>query len=330
MPNRSFQGANDGLDRSFVERNAASRRRLASIVERLRDSDLTLSTGQGGWTVAQLLGHLAFWDRSALARWRAALESARDGSTTLPLAIPGEHLVAINPPLAALLDAWGSRIGAAVGEEAQAAAEAVDRLIEEIADSVPESQIHTRPGIVHRWLHREPHLDQVERAIAAARPAAPSADRSYVARNQASLSRLRERLMMLDLADLDRPVGDGAWTVGQVLGHLAFWDRFLAARWRAALDVGPAAQPTSVPHELADLLNDGLPPSWEAFARGAGRAAVTETLAAADAVDAIIAGLPQEAAIPSILSERPALVDRSIHRAEHLEAVEKALARGRG
>jgi uncharacterized damage-inducible protein DinB len=330
MADRSFKRADDEADRSFVERNAASRRRLASIVERLRDSDLTLSTEEGGWTVAQVLGHLAFWDRSWLARWRAALEGARDGSTPLPVAISSEYLVAINPPLAALVGAWGDRIGAAVGAEAQAAAEAIDRLVEEMADSVPDSLIRERPDFVHRWRHREPHLDQLERAMAAVRPAAPSPDGSYVARNQASLSRLRARLTTLDPADLGLRVGDGAWTVGQVLGHLAFWDRFLAARWRAALAIGPAEQPASLPHELADLLNDGLPPTWEAFARGAGRAAVAETLAAAEAVDAIIAGLPEEAAISSILSERPALLDRSIHRAEHLEALETALGTNRG
>ena len=111
---------------------------------------------------------------------------------------------------------------------------------------------------------------------------------------------------------------------------MAFWDRFLAARWRAALAVGPAAQPTYVPHELSDMLNDGLPPMWARLASDAGRAAIDEALAAAEEVDRIIAGLPPESPTESVLTERPALIDRSIHRTEHLEALQEAGARPRG
>jgi hypothetical protein len=116
--------------------------------------------------------------------------------------------------------------------------------------------------------------------------------------------------------------------VGQVLGHLAFWDRFLAARWRAALAAGPGEQPASLPHELADMLNDGLPPTWGAMAAGAGRVTIGDALAAAEAVDGIIARLPVETPVEAILAERPALLDRSIHRLEHLAAIDLALTHG--
>jgi hypothetical protein len=84
-----------------------------------------------------------------------------------------------------------------------------------------------------------------------------------------------------------------------------------------------------MPHDLADILNDGLPPTWARVASGAGRAAIDEALAAAEEVDRIIAGLPAESPMESILNERPALLDRSIHRAEHLEALERAMAGSR-
>jgi hypothetical protein len=43
-------------------------------------------------------------------------------------------------------------------------------------------------------------------------------------------------------------------------------------------------------------------------------------------VDGIIAGLPAEPPVEAILAERPVLLDRSIHRLEHLVAIERARA----
>jgi hypothetical protein len=67
------------VDRSFIEHNAESRRRLAELVGRLTPADMARKTepSEGGsWNVAQVLGHLAFWDRSMEARWRVAKEAA--------------------------------------------------------------------------------------------------------------------------------------------------------------------------------------------------------------------------------------------------------------
>ena len=158
--------AEDGpADRSFVERNAASRRRLASVVKALRESELALPTEEGGWSVAQVLGHLAFWDRSMATRWRLAI-SSEAGVSAGPMGIPGEMTEAINVPLAALLDAWIDRVGLDVGAQALAAAESIDGLIEEIETSVPDSLVRAMPNSVCRWTHREAHLDQIARAIA--------------------------------------------------------------------------------------------------------------------------------------------------------------------
>jgi uncharacterized damage-inducible protein DinB len=329
---RSIAAAAAGADGSFVERNAASRRHLASLVERLRPEDLALSTEpteEGSWTVAQVLGHLLFWDRSMEARWRLALERAGETGVVDVVGIPGELTEAINRPLAWLIGDWSERLGPAIGSQAVAAAEAVDSLAEAMVGRLPAGALATRPNVVHRWSHREAHLGQVEKALAGARPSATPPDRSFVERNRASQAELAGMLAGMSAADLARPAGDGTWNVGQVLGHLGFWDRFLAARWRAALAAGPASQPSVLPHELADLLNDGLPSTWAAFAAAAGESVIAETLAAAKEVDAIIGGLPAETPVEAILSDRPALLDRSIHRREHLAQIEAALA-GRG
>jgi hypothetical protein len=270
---------------------------------------------------------MAFWDRSTAARWRAAQAAAAEGKPLDPFGIPYELLEGINPPLVEMVDAWSGRLGTAVAREAVSAAESVDALIASLADGVPDVLIADKPNFVGRWIHREAHLEQLERALAAGRPAAAPADRSYVARNEVSLARLRQLAGNLSAADLAISSGDGSWTVGQVLGHLAFWDRFLAARWRAALAAGPGEQPSVFSHELADLINGGLPPTWQAFASAAPEAAIAETLAAAETIDSLIAGLPEAAPVEAVLAERPALLDRSMHRLEHIGTLEAALRR---
>ena len=44
-------------------RNDAERARLAELISRLSDADLTRPLPSGEWTVADTLGHLAFYDR---------------------------------------------------------------------------------------------------------------------------------------------------------------------------------------------------------------------------------------------------------------------------
>ena len=314
-------------DRSFVERNAASRRRLQSVVERLRESDMTLLTEEGGWTIAQALGHVAFWDRSMETRWRLARDAAADGASLEPAVVPNELTDAINLPLAEFIDAWTGRIGIDLGAQAIAGAESLDALVVELADRLPEGMAAERPNLLNRWTHRNAHLDEIEKALAAGRPEAAPNDRSFVERNESSRVRLGAVLRGLTAADLAASGGEGVWTVGQIVGHMTFWDRFLASRWRAALAGGPGSQPSYLPHELADLLNDGLPQTWNAFASTSGEAAIGDALAAADDVDGIIAALPASTPFDAILKERPALLDRSIHRKSHLDQLEAALNR---
>jgi hypothetical protein len=47
------------------------------------------------------------------------------------------------------------------------AADDVDALIARVASRIPASLPATRPGSVNRWVHREEHLDQIEKALAA-------------------------------------------------------------------------------------------------------------------------------------------------------------------
>jgi uncharacterized damage-inducible protein DinB len=326
---RSIAAAEAGADRSFAEKNAASRRHLASVVERLRAEDLALPTeptDEGSWKVVQVLAHILFWDLSMADRWRRALERAGKSGPVRIEGVPAELTDCLNLPLASLVEFWGGRIGLDVGARALAAAETLDRLIEENIHRLPPGALATRPNAAHRFGHREGHLDQIEKALAAARPAAAAADRSYLSRNEASRERLERFLGDLSTDDLSLPAGNRTWTVGQLIGHLAFWDRFLATRWRAVLAGGPGSQPSWFGHDLADLLNTALPASWQALASADPHRLVADAVAAARDVDQVIAGLPSETPIGAILAERPTLLDRSPHRSEHLATIEAALA----
>lgn len=308
-------------NRSFVRANDESRERLARLAAKLTPTDLGLGLGEG-WTVASALAHTGFWDRWQAARWTEMLAgrwSAQDESV-----IAAEHLAndALHPY-------WAGVAASDIPALALEAAAKLDALIASAPDELVDAIEGTPTAyLLHRHRHRGEHLDHIERILAGTATAASGApaDRSYAARNEASRAYLRTVLNGLTAVDLTRPSDPGAWTVGQIIGHLTFWDRLLAARWRAALAAGPGGQPSYLPHELAGLLNDGLPPTWAAFAGAAGDVAIAETLAAAEEVDGIIAGLPESAPIEAVLAERPALLDRSIHRLEHIGAMQRILS----
>ena len=310
-------------DHSFQRHNDESREHLVRLVETLTPGQLEIDLGEG-WTVASALGHMGFWDRWQAARWTEMLAGTWTAETGSILAAEELANEALHPYWAGVSDAMipGLAIEAATN---------LDALIARAPDALVDQLEGTSVAfLLHRHNHRNDHLDQIERALAVRRPSAAPADRSFVGRNEASLAALRELVGGLSAADLQRPTGDGGWTVGQILGHMGFWDRFLAARWRAALAGGLGGQPGYLPHELADLINDALPPTWEAFSSGAGDGVVADTLAAAEEVNLIISGLPETTPIDAILAERPALLDRSIHRREHTGQIQKLLAVQRG
>jgi hypothetical protein len=156
------------LDRSFIERNAKSRLRLAELVGRLTPADMGRQTDpseEGSWNVAQVLGHLAFWDRSMETRWRMAKQAAGDGATFEPAGIPGSVADAMNLPLATLLGAWTGQLGVDVGAQALAAAESLDTLLVELAEGLPAGLTIEKPQLVNRWMHRESHIAAVEAAV---------------------------------------------------------------------------------------------------------------------------------------------------------------------
>jgi uncharacterized damage-inducible protein DinB len=142
------------VDANYVDRNRASRDRLRRIVERLSDDEL-LRELPDGWTVADTLAHLAFYDRrAAILLERFGREGVSDSPydyEAINQALP--HLTRRIPPRA-------------VVEEVLAAAEAADQA----AALTPEAlvpEIRNRNQVkLDRSEHRENHLADIEAVLA--------------------------------------------------------------------------------------------------------------------------------------------------------------------
>jgi hypothetical protein len=309
-------------DRSFERANDESRARLAILVETLTPEQLAVDLGSG-WTVASALAHTGFWDRWQAERWTQVLAgtwSADDQSV-----VDAEHLAneALHPY-------WAAIDAEDVPALALEAATRLDSMIAAAPDGVIDA-IEATPAayMIHRHRHRMDHVDHIERTIAAARTSGPpqavvQADRSYVERNEESRRRLRSVVAGLTAADLGRvpaPTEEGSWTIGQILGHLAFWDRFRASLWRSAQAAGPDRAPVDLPSDFSEKINLGLSSLIAAFASDSGDGLLREVVAAAEEVDSVIAGLPAEAPIAAILADHPSLLDRSMHRNQHVDQI---------
>jgi hypothetical protein len=139
----------------YSQQNRESRQKLESLVRRLTDTDLALSTDYG-WTISALLAHLAFWDErmsAILERWQ---ESGLDES---PI-----DSYAVNEALKPICHALEPRLAA---DLALAAAEKLDATFDTLSDDFVkqiEKHIEAR-GIqfrMNRALHRDGHLNDME------------------------------------------------------------------------------------------------------------------------------------------------------------------------
>jgi DinB superfamily len=139
--------------------------------------------------------------------------------------------------------------------------------------------------------------------------------------NAAARERVLGLVGTLSDAELQRRIDDD-WTVGAELAHLAFWDRVHGGRLRRAI-AGGQAVPPPLPDGLTDSINDGELPAWRALS---GSDAVRLFAAASADVDGYIATLDVAAIDGVRQGGMPRLIERSRHRNEHADAIE----RGRG
>jgi hypothetical protein len=146
-----------------------------------------------------------------------------------------------------------------------------------------------------------------------------SMDRSYVAENDAERTRLQAVVARLTDADMARPMSE-EWTIGVGLMHLAFWDGLSLAKFEEWERTGAVQIPPM--GDMVEGINHAMLPWWRTIAPAQVRHAV---VAAAEAVDRKAETLPA-LIIEAILAVRPRSLARAIHRRQHLDQIERALA----
>jgi hypothetical protein len=145
-------------DRSYIDANDRERERLRALVENLDDEALTSAVNEY-WTVAGVLGHIAYWDIRVMVLaekidrgepW-AAGDAEPDGDWLNDSTRPLIHAIA--PREAA-------RFALRIAEETDAlvAKLPLDRMWPGDQDS---------PIYAGRWEHRAEHLDEIEAALRA-------------------------------------------------------------------------------------------------------------------------------------------------------------------
>jgi hypothetical protein len=144
-------------DRPYIERNDRERERLRALVARLGDGELRTAVN-GTWTVADVLGHIAFWDARALA----LADKLEAGVPFSPSDADPENVDWINDAARRLIHAIEPR---RVAELAVRLAEETDGRVaslppDRLWPEDPESPINPlRAG------HRGEHLDAIEAAL---------------------------------------------------------------------------------------------------------------------------------------------------------------------
>jgi Mycothiol maleylpyruvate isomerase N-terminal domain len=143
-------------DRSYVEVNTRERERLRAFIERVDDESLSAPANEY-WTVAGVLGHLAYWDNRVLI----LAEKIDRGEPWVPSdeEPEGDWL---NDSTRRIIHAIEPRRAAQLALEI---AEEADRRVAELpldrmAPRDPESPIYPVRGD-----HRGEHLDEIEIAL---------------------------------------------------------------------------------------------------------------------------------------------------------------------
>jgi hypothetical protein len=147
---------------SYVDRNQVELKRLRALVEQLSDEDLARPVNES-WTVAGVLGHIAFWDGRALF----LAEKLMRGDPFTPSDDEPEDVHWINDANRPLIHAIAPR------EAAEVALRIAEETDERVASLGPELTAKTWPADPRsplnplRASHRGEHLDEIEAALRA-------------------------------------------------------------------------------------------------------------------------------------------------------------------
>jgi hypothetical protein len=144
---------------SFAARNARELDRMRALVARLSDADLA-APANDSWTVAGVLGHIAFWDARALV----LAQKLQRGEPFSPDDDSPEDVDWINDATRPLIHAITPRDAA---ELAVRLAEETDALVASLPpDLLARAWDPASPLDPLRAEHRGEHLDELEAALA--------------------------------------------------------------------------------------------------------------------------------------------------------------------
>ena len=146
-------------DRSYIGQNTRERERMRAIVDRASDDDLRISVNPH-WTVAGVLGHIAFWD----ARVLSLADKLEGGEPFTSSDTEPEDVDWINDASRELIHAIPPR------EAAELALEIAERTDARVANLPVDRLWPTDPDsplYALRASHRGEHLDEVEAALPA-------------------------------------------------------------------------------------------------------------------------------------------------------------------
>jgi hypothetical protein len=141
--------------------------------------------------------------------------------------------------------------------------------------------------------------------------------KDHNARNRAARERLEALIARMGERDV---VVDGGWTAVGLLAHLAFWDRLATARLEKHLREGEP--PVFATDAVTDLTNAAGKRQWKDTPP---RVAGAQAREAAAEIDRLIETLPSDKLDGLKALGRSFLIDRSAHRKEHLDQIERAL-----
>lgn len=144
------------MTRAYEGPNRASQARMEALADSLPDTTLAQPMGNG-WTIAGAFAHLAFWDRAVIARW----DFYRQRGEFPPGGPDWQEIVnaAASAQWQALPPRWS------VMDAVSAAGIANDFLASLTEDEVIAAHRAGFDGFLDRSIHRNAHLDDVEKSL---------------------------------------------------------------------------------------------------------------------------------------------------------------------
>ena len=142
----------------FKDDNRIQSDRLKSVLDKLNPAQWSQDIG-GGWSIGTMLCHLAFWDQITSVRLRLWKEKGR-----LAVIPDEDNINSINDSMRFVCAAIDYERGKTLIKKS---ADEIDSLVRSLTPAqLTELESSGRERWVKRSLHRQHHLERIERALA--------------------------------------------------------------------------------------------------------------------------------------------------------------------